>query len=308
MATRLAHLTDVHLGPLPKLRFWDWNVKRTFGYANWRLRRHRVHRPEVVDLLLADLQRQRADHVLVSGDLTNIGLPEEHRAAARWLERLGPPEHVSVVPGNHDVYTRLISDPGIRSWYAYFHADSARDVAFPYVYDVGNITIIGLNSAVFTMPGNASGRIGRAQRERLAEALKEAADRQQFRLVMLHHPPLPGLTSSRRALRDADALMETLAEGPADLVIHGHNHRFMQNAIALADRKIPVIGAASCSVPAPGRHEDGASYHIYHISGHSDDGWHITLERRGLAADGRAVVRLSEFELGGIAQRRLAEG
>ena len=37
----LAHLSDVHLGPLPPVGARHWNVKRLLGWLNWqRSRRH----------------------------------------------------------------------------------------------------------------------------------------------------------------------------------------------------------------------------------------------------------------------------
>ncbi len=39
----LAHLSDVHLSPLPGLPPRHWTVKRVLGYLNWHTRRKHVH-------------------------------------------------------------------------------------------------------------------------------------------------------------------------------------------------------------------------------------------------------------------------
>src|SRR5918992_1567610 len=109
----IAHLSDVHLSPLRG--FWPphWNIKRALGFANWVLTPRRVHLRSVVDRLVADLRLQNVDHVAVTGDLVNIGLPHELENALRWLESIGPPSSVSVIPGNHDIYTRRWRDAGV---------------------------------------------------------------------------------------------------------------------------------------------------------------------------------------------------
>src|SRR3954447_23081425 len=86
MKLTLAHISDVHLGPVRGFAPRHWTLKRGFGYANWRGRRARVHRKEVVARLLEGMDEHAPDHVAVTGDLVNLGLPGEHESALRWLE------------------------------------------------------------------------------------------------------------------------------------------------------------------------------------------------------------------------------
>ena len=76
------------------------------GYINWKRGRERLNDMAMLERLVADLRAQRPDHVAVTGDLVNIGMPEEFRRAAAWMETLGDPADVSFVPGNHDAYVR----------------------------------------------------------------------------------------------------------------------------------------------------------------------------------------------------------
>src|SRR5690348_8026693 len=106
----LAHLSDPHLPPLPAARLRDLAGKRALGYVNWTRNRHKYHRREVLDALVADMQAQQPDHIAVTGDLVNLALEAEFLPAQAWLEGVGPPDRVTVVPGNHDAYVRATQD------------------------------------------------------------------------------------------------------------------------------------------------------------------------------------------------------
>ena len=105
MSFLLAHLSDAHIGPLPKPRARELLGKRLTGYINWN-RRGRLHDMAVLARLVADMQAQSPEHIAMTGDILNIGLTAEFPFAREWLEGLGPTHDVSFVPGNHDAYTR----------------------------------------------------------------------------------------------------------------------------------------------------------------------------------------------------------
>lgn len=292
MPFTLAHLSDVHLSPVTGFTPLHWNVKRALGYANWMAGRRHVHRRATVDLMLADIAIQAPDHIAVTGDLVNLGLPAEYKAAARWLATVGPPDRVSVVPGNHDIYTRLRTDPGIARWQDYMRSDAwgARlaPSGFPYVRRVRETVLIGLNSAHPTQPFVAAGRLGPEQLDALARILDALADTDLARVVLIHHPPLPGQASPRRALADAVQLAAVLAAHGADLVLHGHNHRDMA---VLAGGHIPVIGVASGSAAVPHKHEPTARWNYVQIGPRSAAGrCPVAITVRGLTPSGAVDV------------------
>src|SRR5262249_13785552 len=103
----LAHLSDIQLSPMPRARRRELIGKRVLGYVNWHRGRKLVHRRDILDVLTRDIAERRPDHVAVTGDLVNLGLPGEFVLAAEWLRHLGPPERVTAIPGNHDAYVRL---------------------------------------------------------------------------------------------------------------------------------------------------------------------------------------------------------
>jgi 3',5'-cyclic AMP phosphodiesterase CpdA len=284
--TTIAHLTDVHLSPVAGLLPRYWNTKRALGLANWLRHRERAHDRGVLHLLERDLGETAPDHIVVTGDLTNLGLPWEHQQALVWLTGLGPPARVSVIPGNHDIYTRIGRDEGTLRWQPFMHSDSEGrryapvEWGFPYVRIVGRVAIVGLNSAIETPPLIAAGALGEGQRDRLRTVLRQLATDGLFRLVMIHHPPLPGLTSPARALKDALAMRDVLIQAGAELVIHGHNHVAHTAWLRATGRVIPIVAGASASLGSPHKHETLARYNLYRISGPP---WHVELQARGLA-------------------------
>ncbi len=323
----LAHISDLHLGPLPAFSPRHWNLKRGLGYLNWQRRRRRVHRAEVAALMVDDIGGSGADHIAVTGDLVNIALPSEFRTAARWLEGVGPPERVSVVPGNHDIYSGQARPDGLGLWADYMRGDGVAgrafgdgpiDDHFPFVRRRGPVALIGVNSAEPTPLFVAGGRVPEAALARLGDALDALGDEGLFRCVLIHHPPLPGQASPRRALSNAREVADTLSRHGADLVLHGHNHR---NAIAWGGgegARFPVVGISSGSAARVLGDEPLARYNLIRISRtgaatatrSGRDGWRIEITARGLAETSGQVVQLDRtvLEAGGVVDRLPATG
>jgi 3',5'-cyclic AMP phosphodiesterase CpdA len=313
MTTTIAHLTDIHLGPIAGFAPRYWNLKRGLGYLNWVRKRRHDHRRAVLDRIVADMAAQRPDHVAVTGDLANIGLPQEHINALAWLRSLGPPERVTVVPGNHDTYSRIGRDPGTRRWAAYM-TSNAEGLAFtdvnadgpPFVRLIGDVALIGVNSAVPTPPMVAWGRVGAGQLARFADILERLRDGGLFRLVLIHHPPLPGQADASRGLRDAAEFEAVLRRGGAELAIHGHNHSNMLAWLACTSvakgspGRIAVVGAPSASLGRAHRREALARYNLFRIARNpagEAEPWHVELVGRGLAHPDGPVVEIERLRL-----------
>ena len=127
----LAHLSDPHLGPLPKPRLSELIGKRATGFLNWQRKRRFVHRGDVLARIVADLQAQAPDHIAVTGDLANISLAGEYAPARVWLESLGSPADVTLVPGNHDAYARRTAHHPQLHWGDYMRGDEWRRLPVP---------------------------------------------------------------------------------------------------------------------------------------------------------------------------------
>src|SRR5262252_3292242 len=218
----LAHLSDPHLGPLPRPRPSELLGKRLTGLLNWRSKRRRIHRGDVLARIVADLATQAPDHVAVTGDLVNISLEREYPPARAWLAALGSPQTVTLVPGNHDAYVRDASRYPQFHWGDYMRGDEAPAPAFPFLRRRGPLALIGLSSAVPTAPFMATGRLGAEQIARLDALLGAHAD--LCRVVLIHHPPRTRNSSRIKQLVDAADLLAVLRRRGAELVLHGHDH------------------------------------------------------------------------------------
>jgi 3',5'-cyclic AMP phosphodiesterase CpdA len=286
---KLAHLSDIHLSPMPRARRRDLLGKRVFGYVNWHRGRKLVHRRDMLDLITADLIEQKPDHIAVTGDLVNLGLPEEFVRAAAWLHHLGPPEDVTAIPGNHDAYVRLHPERGTGLWRPYMQANADGEAlfptptaGFPFVRRFGDVGIVALSSAIPTMAFMAAGRLGSTQRALLSDALDVLGGKGLFRVVLIHHPPLPGQSGWRRGLRDAAKLRRILEDKGAELVLHGHNHEQTVVELNTATGPCIVVGVPSASEAVEGR-IPAARYNEYAIA-RTNSGWRCEMVGRALAS------------------------
>ena len=285
----VAHVSDPHLTHLERAQPRELCNKRILGFLSWRRRRRHHHRPEVLDALLADVHSRQPNHVVITGDLTHIGLPDEFRQARAWLEKLGTPDTVTVIPGNHDTY---VSDEWARTFgqiSEYLRSDAALNWStedYPSIRIREPWAIIGLSSAIPTAPFLATGRLGESQRLRLAQLLQELQTPELLRLVLIHHAPLPGVDKMRRRLVDGRETLSTLLAGRPHLILHGHGHRARWNSAGAGDTAVPIIAVPSASY-TPEDAEKFARYNIYHAT-RVDSGWAVEAEVRGMV-DGRFI-------------------
>lgn len=276
----LAHLSDPHVGPLPRPRRSELIGKRATGYFNWTRSRSRIHDMAVLEAIVADMKAHHPTHIAVTGDVSNIGLPAEFRVARRWLETLGAPEQVSFVPGNHDAYVRG-SLPALATAFALWTAGDANSgESFPYLRQRGDVALIGLSSAVPTPPFFASGYLGLRQLRAAERLLAEAGRRGLFRIVMLHHPPRISVSSLGRGLVDAHGFAAAIRRAGAELIIHGHNHRLCLGRMETPNGLTPVVGVPSASVLRATGHQR-AGYHLFEVTS-GGEGCKITARARGL--------------------------
>ena len=275
---RLAHLSDPHIPHAAPPRAREFVSKRVIGQVNWTRSRRGIHRRDILDAIVADLKQQMPDHIAVTGDLTNLASAAELSGALRWLQDLGGPDAVTVIPGNHDAYVPSALKRATRLWGEYM--GGAASQPYPFLRLFGPIALVGCSSAVASAPFMATGRLGAAQRERLAAMLSSLAGDDIFKVVLIHHPPVAGATPHHKRLTDLHAAGPVLNRAMPGMVLHGHEHT--ATVAALGD--LPVIGVPSASARAHGR-KPAAAYAIYAIE--QDAGaWKVTMTSRGLGGDG----------------------
>jgi 3',5'-cyclic AMP phosphodiesterase CpdA len=276
----LAHLSDPHLPPLPAPRLSELAGKRALGYLNWRRNRHRFHRRDVLDVLVSDMLAQSPDHIAITGDLVNLSLEAEFAPTRAWLESVGAPDRVTVIPGNHDTYVRATQHRFAEAWGDYIGGDgvAAQAGTFPSVRRRGPIVLIGVSSAVPTPPLMATGWLGPSQLDALARILSKLSAEHAFRILLIHHP----LRSDAHAKRLTDSLdlLALLRQHGVELVLHGHDHVHSTIWIDGPRGAIPAIGVPSASALAHGRYP-AAAYNLFSIK-RDDVAWRCDLTVRGI--------------------------
>ncbi len=281
---RIAHISDVHLAPLPKPSWRELASKRITGYVNYRLNRARSLQPEILERLVAEIKVRKPDHIIVTGDLVNIALDAEIENAGGWLEALGPPSDVTVIPGNHDAYVPGALARALGRWRPYVCGDEAGEGGFPFLRQRGEVALIGCCSAAATAPFMATGPFDRAQAKRLEALLRQTGEQGLFRAVLIHHPPFAGVTKWHKRLTGAARFRDIIRNAGAELVLHGHTHVASLAEIAGPDQQsVPVVGVAAAG-QAPGGHKAPAAFNWIEVAG-GPKAWSCTLARVPFDAD-----------------------
>jgi len=171
------------------------------------------------------------DFLLLPGDLTQHGEPENHCWLATRLSQLPFPTYV--IPGNHDVPRLFASQEsiGLADFPAYYHKFGYSDpYQLYYTCEVlPGLRLIGLNSNQFDDQGNQLGCLDEAQLQWLGQVLEDA--REEMIMVMVHHNVVEHLPNQahnplgrRYMLDNAAALLQILQKAKVELVFTGHLH------------------------------------------------------------------------------------
>lgn len=216
---RFAVISDLHVG-LPET---IWAVPNRFHLVEVSI--------PALEKVLQHLEQLDLDFVLLPGDLTQDGEPENHAWLRDRLQTL--PFPVYVVPGNHDVPTLLPNDRSIGfkefpHYYRQFGYDNP-DRLYYTCQVLPGVQLIGLNSNQFDETGKQLGRLDDEQLIWLKQVLAEVDD--QLVLVMVHHNVLEHLPNQSRhplgrryMLDNAPQLLEMLQEAGVNLIFTGHLH------------------------------------------------------------------------------------
>ena len=297
----LAHLSDPHISCMDAVTPQDLMGKRLLGYLRWKLLRGAGHGELVLSALQADLAKTKPAHIAVTGDLTHLSLSAEFKKARQWLQSLGSPSQVTVIPGNHDTYVHTDWYKTMAYWSEYMRSDTPRvedhnvenmDRIFPCLRIRGRLALIGVCTAQPSAPHLAVGSIGALQLDRLEKILSQTARQKYFRVMLIHHSPAPGTDSWRKRLTDAADLRSLLEKYGAELILHGHAHRVHQIHLKTPAGKVRVVGVPSITA-LDHRLERRARYHIYHISPSGEDDWNVRLQVRIYSPEENRFINLS---------------
>ncbi len=263
---RLAHISDPHIGPLPDFEIGDLTFKQRLGHLNWRKARARTFDQSILAAVLADMKSAQPDHIVVTGDVINLGLSAEIERAREWLEGLGSVDEITVVPGNHDAYVPSAVADYADKWQAFMRGDGLVE-GYPTLRIRENVALIGVSTAMPTAPLMASGRAGSEQLAKLARDLESTGDDGMFRIILIHHRPDAGVTPWHKRLIDAAQVRKVIAQYGAELVLHGHDHRNRRAIMEGPTGDVPVIGVAATALRPTGNRA-GGSWNLLAISRH----------------------------------------
>jgi 3',5'-cyclic AMP phosphodiesterase CpdA len=194
-------------------------------------------RSALAEEMLAEVNGLDPDIVVVTGDLTDMGLRDEYDQARALLDRIEC-DRMLIVPGNHDA--RNVGE---------VHFEALFGSRSPEIR-IDGVHLIGLDSSE---PDLDSGRVGREKYRWLEERFGEPSE---FKIVAIHHHlvPVPGTGRERNIVADAGDLLRVLTESGVDLVLCGHKH--VPNVWRLEDLFIVNAGTTT-SVRVRGREEPG---------------------------------------------------
>lgn len=269
---RLAHCSDLHLLSHDGARWLELANKRWIGAMNLLTNRSRHYHVAAFEQMVDDLNALGIEHVLCTGDVTNLALAQEFQFARERFDRLaGGPTQVTVIPGNHDAYVAEGIGLFAELFDAYHRSDPGWDWddgdRWPIVRIRGELALVGVTTSRATPWFTAYGTVGEVQLARLRTALVDPRLAGKVRVVAIHHPPAGKRAESRiRGLHDHAAFAAVIAETGADLIVHGHEHRDMLEHLPGPSGPVPVRGIASGTYfhDKPDR---TARYRIYEIGG-----------------------------------------
>lgn len=294
---RIAHFSDLHLLSFEGVNLGRFLNKRLTGWAMLRFHRKSVHKPHAVRAVADEVKRAKIDHVAITGDLTNLALEPEFDLVRRFIEQdLGlHPDQVSVVPGNHDVYTR---GSALKRRFEQYCADWIKSdlpeygvehhgAIYPYVKLRGPVAVIGMSTAVPRGPLMAAGQFGSAQIDQLEKLLEHDEVRSRTKVILQHHPAhnlRNRVLAYLEGLHDSTHMVKRLAKLEHGLVLHGHSHIRVRRTIETEVGRIDVVGATSASLLSdhPHRH---AGFNLYEFD--DTTGKLVTIEAHVLGDDGQ---------------------
>jgi 3',5'-cyclic AMP phosphodiesterase CpdA len=244
---RVGHISDLHVS--------DRSRYPRNGFAARDCDRHSVR---LAKGLLDALREVDVDHLVVTGDLTFSGETREFERAADLLRPFAEAGKLTVVPGNHDVWTedavetarflRLIGPDG--------RGMRKAQPSYPHVVPLGDdAVLVALDSARYGEdPWTTPGRLGTEQLRAAREIAREHAKLGRAIVLAFHHhvvlPPerVPSdMHVARMPLGDADQVVRLVAEVPIAAVLHGHRHTAFRLDLPGASGATPVLCAGSAS-------------------------------------------------------------
>ena len=204
------------------------------------------------------LLEEEVDFLLLPGDLTQDGEPDNHKWLGNWLAELPFPSYV--IPGNHDVLVPVADERSI-GWAEFpnYYQSSGYENSDRLYYTCSvlpGVRLIALNSNQFDADGKQIGRVDEEQLLWLGAVLTDL-EPDELVLVTIHHNVIEHLPDQskhpmgrRYMLENAPELLELLSEAGVQLIFTGHLH--VQD-IAEKEGIYDIVTGSLVSYPHPYR-------------------------------------------------------
>lgn len=241
MPLRIAHFSDVHLlAPNERMRI-PMRMASTGRAIDPAGRARRLAEA------FAEARARRADHVIVSGDLTEYGTKAEFELFAEIALASGvPADRVTLIPGNHDRYD---DERSFRDALAGPLAPFARNApdAPGKLVDVGEAVIFPVDVTKFQNVIDSSGLVREEDAIALARRAVDPALAKKTMILVVHHPPFrhPNPAWHRiNGLHRQERVLDLVATAETMHLVHGHLHRMMASPVGEPPRA-RVFGVAA---------------------------------------------------------------
>lgn len=198
------------------------------------------------------------DHLVVTGDLTLSGEAKEFERAAELLAPFAEAGKLTVVPGNHDLWTADSVETGrfLRALGPDGKGMRKAAPSYPHLVPLGDdAALIALDSARHgDDPWTTPGRLGSEQIRAARALVREQVQGGRAAVLAFHHhvvlPPerVPSdALVARMPLADADQVVRLVAELPVAAVLHGHRHTAFRVDLPGVSGPTPVLCSGSAS-------------------------------------------------------------
>ena len=249
MRATIIHISDLHFHSYPQ-KLSEFNAKRILGATNLLIRRAREFPLNRAKLLVERIQKMDWDHLVISGDITQLSLEKEFSLAREILDPLLiKSERVTVIPGNHDRY--INQHDGTDLFSKYFGEFFGKNEV--HVSKINQKwVLVGWDSAHPNDLRTAAGTVKRSTIQATEKLLKNLPD--QTNLIVVNHFPLTfpedwKFDRSHELYNLMPVRNWILKNSPIRLYLHGHIHLnwFHRLPRDSAPELLLVNSAASCS-------------------------------------------------------------
>ena len=266
MNPTIIHISDLHFHTYPR-NIKEYKSKRILGMGNLFFRRASQYPLQRAKLLVEQINQMKWDHLVISGDLTQLSLEFEFSLARETLEPLlKDPERVTIIPGNHD---RYISESGATDYYKQY---------FGRFFGCEEIHVRKINSSWViagwdsTHPNDwltASGTVRRSTLQATENLLSSFPEKTRF-IIVNHYPltfPEDWKVDHFHELYNLVPVRNWILRQPKiRLYLHGHIHRNWQPRLTRdsSPELLLVNSASSTSRLYPGQK---SSFHKIELAG-----------------------------------------